>query len=212
MSSPSGLLPRIFQVGDSISIQYGPFLQERLRGIAIYSQKGGQKFASRNFDIPRGANGGDSGMVAAFLRKKVNRKTPLFHLIVINCGLHDIKRDPISYEYQVPVETYRKNLVRIINSATKLAKKTCWIRTTPVDDEIHNRLSKGFFRFSSDCQKYNEIADEVMRDFRVPSIDLYTFTVNIPGDKYYDHVHFVESVRQQQAEYVFDSLVDLLRE
>ena len=53
----------VFVVGDSISIQYGPFLEQMLSGRIAYARKGSEDAtmaeALRNLDIPVGANGGD---------------------------------------------------------------------------------------------------------------------------------------------------------
>ena len=51
---------KIYVIGDSISIQYGTYLESQLKGIMEYSRKGGIEEASVNFDHKTGANGGDS--------------------------------------------------------------------------------------------------------------------------------------------------------
>ena len=80
---------KIYIVGDSISIQYGPHLQRCLQGIAEYSRKEGEEEALLNLDNPQGANGGDSSMALAFLKSKVRGGTLKADLILVNCGLHD---------------------------------------------------------------------------------------------------------------------------
>lgn len=57
---------RIYVLGDSISIQYGPHLQKYLEGMMEYSRKEGEEEVLLNLDRPQGANGGDSGMVLSF--------------------------------------------------------------------------------------------------------------------------------------------------
>src|SRR5690349_9184446 len=81
-------LPRLHVVGDSISMQYGPDLERMLAGAAAYSRKQGR---SRDLDRPEGANGGDSAMVLAYLRELAGLAGEPFALLVLNCGLHDIK-------------------------------------------------------------------------------------------------------------------------
>jgi len=61
---------KLYVIGDSISIQYGPYLEAALRGVMAYARKEGEEEALLNLDIPQGANGGDSGMVLSFLEAK----------------------------------------------------------------------------------------------------------------------------------------------
>ena len=42
----------------------------------------------------------------------------------------------------------------------------------------------------------------IMTDASVPVIDLFTFTLNLGSYLYYDHVHFNEYVRIQQAAFI----------
>jgi len=53
-------------IGDSISIQYGPYLAKYVAPHCQYSRKEGEV---GNMDVPNGANGGDSSMVLEYLRK-----------------------------------------------------------------------------------------------------------------------------------------------
>ena len=53
-----------------------------------------------------------------------------------------------------------------------------------------------------DCETYNAIADDTMRAFTIPSIDLFTFTGKLGPDLYVDHVHFHEHIREKQAAYI----------
>ena len=86
-------LPSCYVIGDSISIQYGPYLEAALAGTWQYARKEGDAEARLNLDIPIGANGGDSGRVLGFLSSWADSVTaPIYDLMLINCGLHDIKR------------------------------------------------------------------------------------------------------------------------
>lgn len=66
-------LPKVFVIGDSISMQYGPDLQKFLTGKALYSRKNDtlNNKAETNLDFPKGANGGDSKMVLTYLKYKL---------------------------------------------------------------------------------------------------------------------------------------------
>jgi lysophospholipase L1-like esterase len=193
---------RIYVIGDSISIQYGPYLQAYLNGVMEYSRKGGEEAALLNLDNPQGANGGDSSMVLSFLRSKAASGGIDADLLLVNCGLHDIKTYPGTVKRQVPLDKYRENLEAIVQTVSNMKPRLIWIRTTPCDENVHNHEGMNFHRFSADCDAYNQAADQVMKAFGVPLLDLYTFTRNLMTDLYCDHVHFYEHIREKQAAYI----------
>src|SRR5690606_3284313 len=95
-------LPKLFLIGDSISLQYGPYLEKYLQGFVYFERKQDDGQATKDLDVPTGANGGDSRMVLAYLRKKTNDPNFSPDYLVLNCGLHDIKRNPLTMSIQVP--------------------------------------------------------------------------------------------------------------
>jgi hypothetical protein len=127
---------------------------------------------------------------------------------LLNCGLHDLRVDPQSGAHQIELESYLCNLEQIIALARSLSQNTIWVRTTPVADALHNRLSLEFHRYNADVIAYNVGADSVMKKAGIPSIDLYRFTISLceqPEDLehlYRDHVHFTPTVSQNQAAYL----------
>lgn len=204
---------KIYVLGDSISIQYGPYLEAVLHGVMEYARKEGEDEALRDLDIPQGANGGDSSMVLAFLEAKTAVGGIDADLLLLNCGLHDIKTDPATGAKQVLIDQYAQNLQRIVAVVKPMRPTLVWIRTTPCDETVHNHPGMAFHRFAADGQAYNAVADGIMREHGVPVIDLYTFTRNLQGlpseqatqqldDLYCDHVHFHDHVRRQQAAFI----------
>ncbi|HBC88526.1 MAG TPA: lipase [Lentisphaeria bacterium] len=194
---------KIYVIGDSISIQYGPYLKKYLSGVIEYSRKEGEEEALLNLDKPIGANGGDSSMVLTFLKAKSKSGGIDADLLLLNCGLHDIKTDPKTGKKQVPLEEYKKNLKEIVSVVSKMKPKLVWIRTTPCDEKVHNSRPKmEFHRFSADCMAYNDAADRIMEESGVAVIDLYTFTANLGDSPYCDHVHFHEHIREKQASFI----------
>ncbi len=183
-------MKKIYVIGDSISIHYGPYLKTYLEGLVEYSRKEGEDEALLNLDKPQGANGGDSSMVRTFLDAKSRSGGIDADLLLLNCGLHDIKTDPQTGQKQVPLGEYRKNLEEIIRLVSKMRPKLVWIRTTPCDEKIHNARQPAFHRFSSDVMEYNKAADQIMEENGIPVIDLHSFTANLGPDLYCDHVHF----------------------
>ena len=160
-------LPTLHIVGDSISIHYGPYLQTMLTGVMTYSRK---TAPDGSLDDTGAANGGDSAMVLDYLRT-LQPDRP-FDILLINCGLHDIKRDVTTHAVQVPLDQYEDNLREILAQAQRLAARTIWVRTTPVIDERHNRLNTTFQRFEADVEAYNAAADRIMHEHGITVIDL----------------------------------------
>lgn len=195
-------IPKIFVVGDSISIQYGPYLAKYLEGVAVCARKRGDEEALRDLDVPQGANGGDSSMVLNFLRAMSRYGGIDADLLLVNCGLHDIKTDIPTGAKQVPLDQYRQNLREIVALVSTLKPRLVWIRTTPCDEKVHNHTGVGFHRFAADGVAYNAAADAIMADAGIPAIDLYGFTLKLGPDLYCDHVHFFEPIREKQAAYL----------
>ena len=193
---------KVFIIGDSISIHYGPYLEKYLAEIAEYARKDGTIEALKNLDFPQGANGGDSQLVLEYLQARASKQPIVADYILINCGLHDIKTDAITGSKQIPIVEYKANLKEIIAETKKAGLKLVWIRTTLADEEVHNAVAKTFLRFKADCIEYNEVADAVMAEADVPTIDLYSFTNNLSDDVYCDHVHFHEHIREKQAAFI----------
>jgi len=192
----------LYVVGDSISIHYGPDLKRYLAGVMGYARKEGEEEALLNLDKPSGANGGDSSMVLSFLKGKAAAGGVDADLVLVNCGLHDIKTDPQTRRQQIPIEDYATNLRAIIEVVAKMDSQLIWIRTTPLDEAVHNKSAVGFHRFSTDHEAYLRVADEIMAAAHVPVIDLHTFTAKLGPDLFCDHVHFHESIREKQAAYI----------
>jgi len=193
---------KVYVIGDSISIQYGPFLEGYLKGIMGYARKEGEEEALLNLDDPQGANGGDSSMVLSFLKGKARSDGIAADLLLVNCGLHDIKTNPSTGRKQVPLPKYEENLRAILQTVAAMRPQVIWVRTTPCDEMVHNRPGMSFYRFSADCTSYNHAADRIMGDAGVPSIDLHTFTLNLGSDLFCDHVHFCDHVREKQAAFI----------
>lgn len=197
-------LPRLFVIGDSISMHYGPYLERFLDGRFAYARKGGAEMdAVRAAGLQQDANGGDSAAVLAYLEAVTRARALQAEVLLLNCGLHDIKTDPASGRKQVPLAAYRENLARCLPLARGLARNVVWVRTTPTDERVHNRRpGMAFHRFAADVEAYNAAADAIMREAGVPGIDLFAFTGRLGPDLFCDHVHFHEAVREKQAAFI----------
>lgn len=200
----------VYLIGDSISFHYGAYLRTYLQNFYEFYSKPGDETELQQLETPVGGNGGDSSMVLAHLQGLQNSGSFHSDLIVINCGLHDIKTDTRTGEKQVPLTSYQLHLEEIIACVREMGAQLLWIRTTPVDEKRHNKRVHEFHRFTGDQQAYNSAADEIMYAHQVAMIDLETFTRNL-GDKLYcDHVHFTKPVRQAQAAFIAGYLTAFL--
>ena len=201
----------IFILGDSISIQYGPYLREYLAGRVDCFAKSGYEQAVADLDIPAGANGGDSGNVLAYLVHDYLKNGPICDYMLLNCGLHDIKTDPASGARQQTAGKYKENLVKIFTALRDKGIKVIWVRTTPADAEVHNTPGKAFFRFGPDVPVYNCIADGIVADFGLPVVDLWNFTRGFGRAAFCDHVHYHEEIRKLQAAHIAGAVLNIIR-
>ena len=192
-------------VGDSISIHYGPYLAKHISPYYQYSRKEGQV---DDMDSPIGPNGGDSSMVLAYLRECIAAGM-YWDILVINCGLHDIKR--YDGRLQIPLADYEQNLLDIHLEARSLADYVIWIRSTPVIDEIHNSRMSDFQRFSADLEQYSRVADSITSISADLIIDLNTLCHGMGGAEIFeDHVHFTDEARKIQGAFIAGQIVGYL--
>lgn len=194
--------PKVFVVGDSISIFYGPYLKKYLEGTYEYDRKRDKGEAMGNLDIPVGANGGDSRMVVDYLKELAEDASFKTDIMLINCGLHDVKTNPKTGKRQISLEEYRQNLDTIYQMAELMKAKLVWVNSTPVNDSIHNNSGVAFYRYNKDAIRYNEVADSLFQSKGVPVIDLYTFSSKFPVSAYMDHVHYGVEYRKLQAAFI----------
>ena len=206
-------MEKIFLIGDSISLYYHQYLKTLFDGIADYNRKGTEeeiKIALTDPNRPFGANGGDSNQVKKYMQN-LAKEGKRFDILLVNCGLHDIRSNRATLEKQISEEEYARNLEDIVAMGKEIANKFIWITTTHVDDTIHNKRKEGSFRFNQDVKKYNEIANIIMEKHNIPIIDLYTFTNKLRSDDMYrDHVHFTDNISKLQAKFIYKELKDEL--
>jgi lysophospholipase L1-like esterase len=198
-------IPKVFVIGDSISMHYGPYLEKSLAGFFVYDRKRGSE---NSLDDPNGSNGGDSNMVVSYLKELKGNPNFKTDYLLINCGLHDIKRNSRNSNPQVSLDQYSKNIIEIISISKEVGAKLIWINSTPVVDSIHNSKAE-FIRYDEDVIKYNNESAKIMTEMGVPVIDIYTFTKKFIPKGYVDHVHFNNEVRQKQADFIAENLVTI---
>lgn len=193
-------MPSIFVLGDSVSMQYGPHLQQALGDDFSYSRKGGTGSALADIEVPEDANGGDSALCLAYLQSLAKANRRIADIVLLNSGLHDVKTDHLGAPLQVSVDDYEANLRAILRLADTLFAQIIWVRTTPVSEANHNK-GEGTWRHLRDVDQYNAIADHVMREHDVASIDLYAMSMALgPADEILpDGRHFRPDVQARQG-------------
>lgn len=197
-------MKNLFIIGDSISIAYEPFLKDMLNGIYNFSRKRGLEKALTNLDKPIGSNSGDSRRVLELVTNEKLEVKP--DLLMLNCGLHDIKTERGTTQKQVPLDEYISNIRKIVAATKEFATETIWVTTTPVDHELH-LLHKSFDRYNEDVIAYNAAATAIVKENNIKIIDLYTFTANVDKQPFTDGVHFTPEVSRLQAAFISGALL-----
>jgi hypothetical protein len=201
-------LPRVFVLGASLTIHFGPFLEKELAGRFHYDRKRATdgKRAEDNLDFPQGESGGDSGMCLSYLRHRRLHDPISADVLLLSCGLHDIKTDPKTGTKQVPADQFKLNLGQIVDEVSAMKMELVWLRIAPVVDAIHNARSTSFLRFAVDVDHYNHTADEVMHKAGIHMIDLHALCAPLLPEALVDHIHYNESARQKQAKFIANDL------
>jgi lysophospholipase L1-like esterase len=195
----------LFVLGDSISIQYGPDLARFVAARWDYQRKqGAEDVEAEAAGFLSGANGGDSDRVLAYLRHRLADDAFQPDLLLLNCGLHDLKLPFDSEQRQVPLDRYGENLRELLALVTPRCRLV-GPRTPPGDGALHARR-KDFRRLATDVEAYNAVADELMIAAGIPRIDLYGFSASFGPDATTDGVHFREDLRPLQAAFIAGAL------
>lgn len=208
----------LFVIGDSISLHYGPYLERFVAGSLAYRRKETEQVMLADLaeglptylDYPHGPfgeNAGDSGMVLEYLSSKPTAIGAA--VVLLNCGLHDLKVDRSSGKHQVPLDTYRENLAGIVDLLAQIPVRLVWCTTTPIEDATHAEMGAGlsFSRTQSDVERYNAAASDLMKAASVPIVDLHGLTQALGvddglADLYVDHAHFKPWVRAAQGAFL----------
>ena len=179
-------LPKIALIGDSIRLDYSPFVIEALAGKATV-------FSPTD-------NGGHTINVLKFLHLWVQKEQP--DLVHVNCGLHDLKT--LAYgapatDNLVPLHQYAENIERIFTFIRTYSKaRIIWATTTPVDEKLvhaDHAQYKDFDRHESAVLAYNAAAVKVCAKMKVDVDDLYRFctTNDLKALQKPDGVHFTDA-------------------
>jgi len=189
-------MKKLLVIGDSISIGYTPHLRRHLDG---------------QFDVTRcEGNGWDSKNVLGRLEDYLAGAGDVA-MILVNCGLHDIRRDRGGDGCQVPLADYRWNVRAILDRLIAAAPTVVWVRTTPVDDGRHEATHDKFDRLSADVDAYNAVADALAKAAGVPVIDLHQAVIDADTDTCIrnDGVHMTDDGYGLLGDYIAKAVRDM---
>lgn len=205
-------MKKMFLLGDSISLHYGPYLREYLKEDFEIHSKPGKEEALKKIDYAVGGNGGDSSMVLSYIKERQAKNDLDFDVFVFNCGAHDIKRKIPDEKPQITLEEYEQNLNEIYGIMQTHNVKCVFIASTPILEKEHLELIPGGVkRYNKDVFEYGEVAKRVAQKHNAPIIDLNSFVSNLPGEIYQDYAHFDIPTRKLQAAFIAGSLYGLLQ-
>lgn len=157
--------PNVLLIGDSISLGYTPYVQQKLKETADV------------FRIP--GNGKYSEYGVRNLNKWIGDRE--WDVIHFNWGLWDLcyrnpkskvqgNRDKIHGKLTATVEQYRSNLEKIVARLKKTDAQLIWCATTPVPEyEAGRKLG--------DDLKYNQAAADVMKTHGISINDLHSYAL-----------------------------------
>jgi acyl-CoA thioesterase-1 len=203
-------LPQMLVIGDSISFQYRPVLQDSLAGIVNLKWLGKAE--------KKKINGGDSKRPtilkkATFIENWLASGNGKWDIISFNYGLHDLKfgtyKSPIDpdkfKQYCSPLE-YKMNLRYIIERLRKTGARLIWVTVTPGKGENGTGT-----RIPGDHEIYNSYAAEVLKDYpEIMIVDLYRS--NMAHLDQQDVVHFAKPEGKQRAASLISKAVKIILE
>lgn len=191
-------LPHVLIVGDSISIGYFKPTQALLESKAIVVH-----------------NPGNAAHTANGLKRLTEwLGDTSWDVIHFNHGLHDLKYideqgKNVSVEkgrQQIPIDQYEKNLEELVIRLKATGAKLIFATTTPVPDGTG-------FRVKGDAEKYNRVAERVMKRHGITINDLYSFALpRLEEIQRPKNVHFTKSGSELLAQQVAKSILEALDE
>jgi len=208
-SSGNEPLPRVLLLGDSISMAYGPVVEERLAGRAFVMR-------ARQPDGEKAENCEGTTHGLQHVERWLAQDGGGWDVIHFNFGLHDLKRvhpgtgrnsnDPADPRQAEPA-AYEAQLEAIVQRLETSGATLLFATTTPVPDGVRP------FRDPADVARYNEAALRVMRAHGIAIDDLHALveprlaTLQNPHD-----VHFNAAGSAVLGEAVAGAVLDALVE
>ena len=172
----------LFVLGDSISIDYGPYLGAAVNGVFKYSRKQNPQNPDEVPEALKDQNGRTSKLCFEYLKYEVDRGVK-YDILMINCGIHDMSTGVSISEYEI-----------YIDQLVKFAKANCndfvWVTST----DFGNKADK--------VAQYNEVATRIMTANNIFIIDLNKISnaYGVIDDITRDSTHFKPEYAEKQGQ------------
>lgn len=169
-------LPRVLLVGDSIVVDYGPFVAECLTGDASVAWIGTSRFPTD-----------------PVFREEVHLvlRHTRFDLIYFNNGLHGFGNSE---------ESYQTGLLEVFTELRQASRGASWMLASSTPKRVRGRLHEWHERLPR-IQLRNRMIERIARQTGLPFVDLYSLVLDHPEYYTEDGVHFNELGRAAQAEF-----------
>ncbi len=201
LTSAENAKPKVLIIGDSISIGYTPFVKEALKNDAIViHNKGNAQYTGTGLKRLDEWLGDEKWDVIQF-----------------NWGLWDLcyrhpestvqgNRDKVNGELTTTLENYSKNLEELVGRLQKTNAKLIFVTTTYVPENEAGR-------FSGDEDKYNSIALDVMKKYKVKvnSLNNASRKIHLKHGLGNDNVHYTPEGYELLAEKITKGLNQVLK-
>ena len=135
-------MTKLVLIGDSLRLHYQPLVAEALGGVVEVWGPAANCQSSREILANAQAWIGDA-------------RPDIVHM---NCGMHDLRIDPSSLEYNVPIEVYARHLEALFSLVTRRSgAQLIWATLTPLHERRHQQFRPAIRR-QRDVAQYNELA------------------------------------------------------
>lgn len=164
-------------IGDSIRLRAAPYVRKRLPvGYQVHSPP---------------ENGKASDDIGVRIRGWVPPNT--FDIVHINCGLHDVRREPGQDWPRRSQDEYVASLRCIFDYLATNAGSVIWATTTPVDETLHGGIETPRWH-ASDVLTYNRLSVELAIDYGFRINDIHS-NLSKATERLFlpDGVHFNEA-------------------
>ena len=172
---PDGSATRVLLLGDSVARQYFDALASELpagtRLVTLRAPVTQTLVGRLHTPVDEMVNTRDSSHLLDAVRAWMPRET--FDTILINAGLHDLRRDPHGHDAGLASleGSYRRNLSDIVRLLRPHAGQVCFVATTPIVSSPPELLER------ENVDLLNRVAKEVMT-----SLDGHFIEIHWPPD------------------------------
>lgn len=178
-------LPKVLIIGDSISIEYTPYLKDMLKDKINLCR------------VP--TNCGSTTLGLKNINKWVGEDE--WDFIIFNFGLHDLGKPN---KYKKSINKYSKNLEKIVKILKNKGKTIIFVTTTP----ITNFMQKSF---GASPAELNDLAINIIKKCDIIIFDLFKqIYPYLEEYQLFEDIHFSQKGYKFIAQYISSCLLECL--